>query len=102
MAVSLAGMQAAVCRSSCAVSRTARAMSTPNIRVLLCHERAALRVGLKRLLDAVSGIDVVATAAEGQEGVEATARLRPDVVLIDLSMPRVDGVSRSSGLRSAS
>ena len=68
-------------------------MSPANIRVVLCHEHAAVRDGLKRLLDAVEGIEVVATAAEGQQGVEATTRLRPDVVLLDLSMPRVDGVT---------
>jgi DNA-binding NarL/FixJ family response regulator len=69
------------------------AMSTAHIRVVLCHEHAAVRLGLERLLDAVEGIEVVATAAEAQQGVEATTRLRPDVVLVDLSMPHVDGVT---------
>jgi DNA-binding NarL/FixJ family response regulator len=68
-------------------------MSTADIRVVLCHERAAVRVGLKRLLDAVEGIEVVATAAEAEQGVQAATGLRPDVVLLDLSMPHVDGVT---------
>ena len=67
-------------------------MTTANIRVLLCHDHAGLRTGLKRLLDAADGIEVVATTAEGGEGVAATARMRPDVVLMDLAMPRIDAV----------
>jgi DNA-binding NarL/FixJ family response regulator len=68
-------------------------MTTANIRVLLCHDHAALRTGLERLLDSADGIEVVATAAEGREGVAATARMRPDVVLMDLAMPRIDAVA---------
>jgi DNA-binding NarL/FixJ family response regulator len=67
-------------------------MTTANIRVLLCHDHAGLRTGLKRLLDAADGIEVVATTAEGGEGVAAAARMRPDVVLMDLAMPRIDAV----------
>jgi DNA-binding NarL/FixJ family response regulator len=67
-------------------------MTTANIRVLLCHDHAGLRTGLKRLLDAADGIEVVATTADGGEGVAATARMRPDVVLMDLAMPRIDAV----------
>jgi DNA-binding NarL/FixJ family response regulator len=68
-------------------------MTTANIRVLLCHDHAVLRAGLEHLLDAADGIEVVATAAEGGEGVAATARMRPDVVLMDLAMPRIDTVA---------
>jgi DNA-binding NarL/FixJ family response regulator len=74
-------------------------MRTANIRVLLCHNSPALRLGLKRLLDAADGIEVVATAAEGGEGVQATARLRPDVVLMDLAMPRIDAVTATRRIR---
>ena len=62
------------------------------IRVLLCDDHAVVRVGLKRLLDAADGVDVVGTAVDGEDGVRAAARLRPDVVLMDLSMPKLDGV----------
>src|SRR5690242_13094551 len=68
-------------------------MTTPNIRVVLCHAHPGLRTGLHRLLDAVDGIEVVAAAAEGREGVDAAARLAPDVVLMDLAMPRIDAVA---------
>jgi DNA-binding NarL/FixJ family response regulator len=62
------------------------------IRVLLCDDHAVVRVGLRRLLDSADGVEVVGTASDGAEGVDAAARLRPDVVLMDLSMPNVDGV----------
>ena len=67
-------------------------MDVPNIRVVLCHGSRDLRTGLHRLLDAADGIEVVAAAAEGAEGVAAAVRLAPDVVLMDLAMPRIDAV----------
>jgi DNA-binding NarL/FixJ family response regulator len=68
-------------------------MTASNIRVVLCHAHAGLRTGLHALLDAADGIEVVAAAAEGGEAVEAAARLAPDVVLMDLAMPRIDAVA---------
>jgi DNA-binding NarL/FixJ family response regulator len=65
----------------------------PFLRVALCDDHAVVRTGLRRLLESVDGIDVVATAADGQEGVKVVAELQPDVVLMDLSMPRMDGVA---------
>jgi len=67
-------------------------MTAANIRVLLCHDHEVLRSGLASLLGAADGFEVVATAAEGIEGVEATMRLHPDVVLMDLAMPRIDAL----------
>src|SRR3954468_22265694 len=65
-------------------------MSASNIRVVLCHAHAGLRTGLHHLLESADGIEVVAAAAEDREGVEAAERLAPDVVLMDLAMPRLD------------
>src|SRR4051794_41141258 len=62
------------------------------IRVVLCDDHVMVREGLKKVIDGVDGIVVVASASDGEEGVEATVRLRPDVVLMDLAMPGVDGV----------
>lgn len=62
------------------------------IRVLLCDDHAVVLQGLGRLLEAEDGIDVVGTAADGTEAVAAVAALEPDVVVMDLSMPNVDGV----------
>jgi DNA-binding NarL/FixJ family response regulator len=67
-------------------------MTTSNIRVLLCHDHPGLRTGLERLLGAADGIEVVASVGDSDEGVAATTRLRPDVVLMDLAMPRIDAV----------
>src|SRR3954465_6971014 len=68
-------------------------MSASNIRVVLCHAHAGLRTGLHHLLESADGIEVVAAAAEDREGVEAAERLAPDVVLMDLAMPRIDAVA---------
>ncbi len=63
------------------------------IRVVLCDDHVMVREGLRRVIDGVEGIEVVASASDGEEGIEATLRLRPDVVLMDLAMPGVDGVA---------
>jgi DNA-binding NarL/FixJ family response regulator len=63
------------------------------IRVVLCDDHVMVREGLRRVIDGVEGIEVVASASDGEEGIEVTLRLRPDVVLMDLAMPGVDGVT---------
>lgn len=63
-----------------------------DIRVLLADDHAVLRDGLERLLKAQKGIEVVGQAADGVEAVELAVKLRPDIVLMDISMPRMDGV----------
>src|SRR3954463_9585151 len=65
----------------------------PPIRVLLCDDHAVVREGLARLLESTDGIDVVGSAADGAEGIAAAVALRPDVILMDLAMPNVDGVA---------
>jgi DNA-binding NarL/FixJ family response regulator len=67
--------------------------AAPPIRVLLCDDHAVVREGLARLLESTDGIDVVGSAADGEEGVAAAVALRPDVILMDLAMPNVDGVT---------
>jgi DNA-binding NarL/FixJ family response regulator len=65
----------------------------PPIRVLLCDDHAVVREGLARLLERTEGVEVVGTAADGAEGLVRTVELRPDVVLMDLAMPNVDGIA---------
>jgi two-component system NarL family response regulator len=62
------------------------------IRVLLADDHAIVRNGVAQILNEESGIAVVAQAADGAEAVEAFARDRPDVALVDLRMPRMEGV----------
>jgi two-component system NarL family response regulator len=62
------------------------------IRVLLADDHAIVRNGVAQILNEERGISVVAQAADGVEAVEAFARDRPDVALVDLRMPRMEGV----------
>lgn len=62
------------------------------IRVLLADDHQLVRSGLEQLLSGVPDLDVVGTAADGAEAVSLARQTRPDVVLMDLVMPEVDGV----------
>jgi DNA-binding NarL/FixJ family response regulator len=66
-------------------------MSKP-IRILLVDDHALLRAGLRALLSTQTDISVVGEAGTGEEAVELAAQLRPDVVLMDLSMPGMGGL----------
>jgi DNA-binding NarL/FixJ family response regulator len=63
------------------------------IRILIADDHESFRRGLRGLLATVNGLEVVGEAASGAEAVEAAARLQPDVVLMDLNMADVDGIS---------
>lgn len=62
------------------------------IRVLLVEDHGLVRAGLERLLATVEDVEVVGGAADGAEAIRLAAETQPDVVLMDLSMPNVDGV----------
>jgi DNA-binding NarL/FixJ family response regulator len=65
----------------------------PAIRVLIADDQTVVREGLVMLLGLSPGIEVVAAAADGEEAAQLAHRHRPDVVLMDLRMPRCDGVA---------
>ena len=62
------------------------------IRVVVADDQEIVRTGLRMILDAQPGIDVVGEAADGRQAVELARRLRPDVCLFDIRMPGVDGI----------
>jgi DNA-binding NarL/FixJ family response regulator len=63
------------------------------IRVLLVDDQALVRAGFRALLDAQPGIEVVGEAADGEQAVRMAIEQRPDVVLMDIRMPGVDGLA---------
>jgi DNA-binding NarL/FixJ family response regulator len=69
------------------------------IRVLLVDDHAMVRAGLEQLLAAEGDIEVVASVADGATAVEHVRRSRPDVVLMDLSMPGLDGIRATAAIR---
>jgi DNA-binding NarL/FixJ family response regulator len=62
------------------------------IGVLIADDHRVVRAGLAQLLSTARDIDVVGTACDGEEAARLASRLRPAVVLMDLSMPKVDGI----------
>jgi NarL family two-component system response regulator LiaR len=70
-----------------------------SIRVLLVDDHAVVREGLRAFLELQRGIEVVGEAADGEEALEAASRLRPDVIVLDLVMPRLDGLAAMRSLR---
>lgn len=75
--------------------------TTPTpIRVVLVDDHAVIRAGLEQLLAGTDDIEVVGTAANGAEALDVVRRIRPDVVLMDLQMPQVDGVAATRAIMS--
>jgi len=71
---------------------------TEPIRVLVADDHPIFRDGLAMLLASVDGIEVVGTAADGAEAVASAVRLRPDVVVMDVQMPKLNGVEATRRL----
>ncbi len=69
------------------------------IRVMLADDEAMVRAGVRAILGTDDEIDVVAEAADGVEAVEAVRRHRPDVAVLDIRMPKMDGLAAGAEIR---
>jgi DNA-binding NarL/FixJ family response regulator len=67
-------------------------MTSENIRVLIADDHTLFREGLEALLNSVPEIEVLGTVENGQQAIKAAADLQPDVILMDLQMPQVNGI----------
>ena len=69
------------------------------IKVLIADDHAIVRTGLSMLLEAQGGFDVVGEAENGSDAVRLTPRLKPDVVVMDLMMPEMDGIAATREIK---
>jgi DNA-binding NarL/FixJ family response regulator len=68
------------------------------VRLVIADDHAIVREGIRMLLSGQPDIDVVADVADGRAALEAVARLRPDVVLMDLGMPGMNGIDATRAI----
>jgi DNA-binding NarL/FixJ family response regulator len=83
------------------VTDAAASDAVRSVRVVLVDDEALIRAGLRMLLDAEHGIEVIGEAPDGRAGVDMVAGLHPDVVVMDVRMPRMNGVEATRFLTSA-
>jgi DNA-binding NarL/FixJ family response regulator len=72
------------------------------LRILIADDHSVVRAGLRALLESRSGWEVVAEAADGRDAVEKAAKLKPDVAVLDIGMPLLNGVEATRRIRTSS
>lgn len=73
----------------------------PPSRVLICDDQEMMRVGLRMVVESQPDLTVVGEAADGLQAIDAVAEHRPDVILLDVRMPGLDGVTAAGRIRAA-
>ena len=86
---------------SCTCGQRRAAGATADLRVLVVDDHPMVRTALSETLVEEDGVTVVGECEDGSTVVEAVERLRPDVVLMDFSMPRMNGLAATEALRAA-
>jgi DNA-binding NarL/FixJ family response regulator len=83
------------------VSTPPGANGTEPIRVIIVDDQELFRRGLTMLMDVEPGLDVVGEAGDGQTGIELASRVAPDVVLLDVRMPKISGIEACVAIKEA-
>ena len=80
-------------------SRSAAVVDTRTIRILVADDHLVYRIGIRNLLASEPGIEVIGEAPDGVQAIELYHSLRPDILLLDLRMPRKDGIEVVAAIR---
>jgi two-component system, NarL family, response regulator LiaR len=76
-----------------------RKVDMSNITVILCEDHLITRQGIRRLLEDEKGLTIVGEASNGEEAVQMVAELKPDVVLMDIAMPKLNGIEATRQIK---
>lgn len=81
-------------------ARTNELHEKPRIRVLLADDHAIVRHGLRSILESYPDIDIIGEVADGKESLASAERMRPSVIIMDLNMPRMNGIDATTIIKS--